>query len=138
MSEPTVDEALENFVPLNQQQRAARAVIVAGLKRLAAEVERLEWEKSELARDAAAGKMLLTAIEGMVQPEVQDGDPVEGYIRVYERQKAEIERLRAEIDRRTGMRRDCQACGKQTPFSGAVFCSEACALAGEEENDGNI
>jgi len=45
---------------------------------------------------------------------------------------AEIERLQAEIDRRTGKRKDCQVCGEEVPFAGAVFCSVACCKAAEK------
>ncbi len=40
----------------------------------------------------------------------------------------EIERLQAEIDRRTGKRHDCQVCGERVPFTGFLFCSEKCGL----------
>ena len=46
--------------------------------------------------------------------------------------RQEIERLRAELDRRNGKRRDCETCGNRTPFSGAVFCSEACVFRAAE------
>ena len=41
----------------------------------------------------------------------------------------ERDELRAQLDRRNGTRRDCAVCGKRTPFAGAVYCSEACAIA---------
>lgn len=36
-----LDVALENYVPLNQQQRESKPVIVAEVKRLQAEIEQL-------------------------------------------------------------------------------------------------
>jgi len=63
----------------------------------------------------------------------------EGALSIYEMhelcalQAAEIERLRDEIDRRKGQRRDCQQCGERTPFAGAVYCSEKCAKAAATE-----
>jgi len=48
---------------------------------------------------------------------------------------AEIKRLQAEIDRRTGKRRDCQVCGEEVPFVGAVFCSVACCKAAEKAKE---
>ena len=60
--------------------------------RLVKEVERLE-------KHAAFGKRMLTIIESMTAPEVREGDPVDGYIRMYEKQKADIERMVKEVER---------------------------------------
>ena len=45
----------------------------------------------------------------------------------------EIERLRADLDRRMGKRSDCTICGEKVPFVGAVFCSEKCWRKGGSE-----
>jgi len=46
---------------------------------------------------AVAGKGLLQVIRGMCEPEVREGDPVDGYIQVYLRQKTEVEQLRGRL-----------------------------------------
>ena len=45
--------------------------------------------------------------------------------------RGKVKRLQDEIERRKGNRRDCQQCGKRTPFAGAVYCSEKCAVKGK-------
>lgn len=60
-------------------------------------VDRLQAELPEQQKYAVVGKQLLTMIEGMTAPEIREGDPVDGYIRVYEKQKAEIGQLQANV-----------------------------------------
>ena len=81
------EEAYGEYILAADVARAVRA-------EQQAEIEQLRIDQ----KYAVAGKKLLHAIQGMCEPEVREGDPVDGYIRVYLRQKAEIERLRQEND----------------------------------------
>ncbi len=64
---------------------------------LEGELELANTKIKETEKYAVAGKGLIEVIQGMCEPEVREGDPVDGYIQVYLRQKAEVERLRREL-----------------------------------------
>lgn len=62
------------------------------------ELELAENKIKKLQKYAVAGKGLIEVIQGMCEPETREGDPVDGYIQVYSRQKAEIEQLKEELE----------------------------------------
>ncbi len=73
--------------------------VAARLKDQAEEIERLLEERNYNQRYTDLGKSMLSMIEGMCQPEITEGsDAAAGYIKVWERLKADNKQLRGEYD----------------------------------------
>lgn len=85
---------------LPQTQKLFNAIAGIVQKEKEAKIERLQDAFEKQVPAAKFGQTMLTMLEGMTAPEIREGeDPVDGYIRVYERQKVEIEWLRSLVSR---------------------------------------
>ncbi len=86
---------LRDHIATKPPTKAGRRMFEA-IQTVLREIERLRKDLRHQAPVAKVGQTMMNMLEGMTAPEIREGeDPVDGYIRVYERQKAEIECLRA-------------------------------------------